>query len=492
MWRATSTVSALLPVARRQRGPTRSCGRCISSRWRELGRRKSLLQVEAVVAPELLRWRRHPSLALDALQECAAHRPDLVNVLLQVIRLHANLDVRHCNAAISSLARKKHWQHALGIFDEMPALAVSPTVVSFNAAISSCERRGLWPMALQFFAAMEARELQPDVISHNAGISACEKGSSWIMACQIFHRMCEVRLSPTNVSYSALITAFQKVAHWTLALASLNEIPDPDVVCYNTTMTACDRGSAWPWALQLFAAAPRATRSASSFAAAMEAAEKGSQWHVNLELLAQMRELQINADAGHYTACISACERAREWQRALQAFEDLPPTADLEELLKVVEACATDHRQEAVSLFRGLRDQQLQPSEATDRAMSEAVGRLRKAEGCQSTTQTFRHGTYRRHFDSIRRVGLLAGGGQGQGFRNHVHFSPCEPGDKRVISGMRSDAQHCVFTVLVSSRGYDCEIAIWIDLKRAIADNVPFYMSPLLAGAGEAWCEGHQ
>lgn len=26
-------------------------------------------QVEAVVAPELLRWRRHPSLALDALQE---------------------------------------------------------------------------------------------------------------------------------------------------------------------------------------------------------------------------------------------------------------------------------------------------------------------------------------------------------------------------------------------------------------------------------------
>eukprot|EP00913_Durusdinium_trenchii_P002553 g2362.t1 len=198
MWRATSTVSALLPVARRQRGPTRSCGRCISSRWRELGRRKSLLQVEAVVAPELLRWRRHPSLALDALQECAAHRPDLVNVLLQVIRLHANLDVRHCNAAISSLARKKHWQHALGIFDEM-------------------------------------------------------------------------------------------------------------------------------------------------------------------------------------------------------------------------------------------------------------LGR---------------HGTYRRHFDSIRRVGLLAGGGQGQGFRNHVHFSPCEPGDKRVISGMR----------------YDCEIAIWIDLKRAIADNVPFYMSPLLAG----------
>lgn len=71
------------------------------------------------------------------------------------------------------------------------------------------------------------------------------------------------------------------------------------------------------------------------------------------------------------------------------------------------------------------------------------------------------HGTYRKHFDSIKQNGLLAGGGQGQGFRNHVHFSAFAPGDKRVISGMR----------------YDCEVAIWIDLKKAIEDEVPFYMS---------------
>lgn len=71
------------------------------------------------------------------------------------------------------------------------------------------------------------------------------------------------------------------------------------------------------------------------------------------------------------------------------------------------------------------------------------------------------HGTYRKHFESIKQNGLLAGGGQGQGFRNHVHFSAFAPGDKRVISGMR----------------YDCEVAIWIDLKKAIEDEVPFYMS---------------
>ena len=71
------------------------------------------------------------------------------------------------------------------------------------------------------------------------------------------------------------------------------------------------------------------------------------------------------------------------------------------------------------------------------------------------------HGTFRKHFESIKSKGLLAGGKQGQGFRNHVHFSSFEPGDERVISGMR----------------YDCEIAIWIDLKKAVEDGVPFYIS---------------
>lgn len=72
------------------------------------------------------------------------------------------------------------------------------------------------------------------------------------------------------------------------------------------------------------------------------------------------------------------------------------------------------------------------------------------------------HGTYRSNYDGILRSGgLLAGGIQGGAFRNHVHFAPRDPGDKRVISGMR----------------YNCEIAIWIDLPKALAAGVPFYIS---------------
>jgi len=72
------------------------------------------------------------------------------------------------------------------------------------------------------------------------------------------------------------------------------------------------------------------------------------------------------------------------------------------------------------------------------------------------------HGTYRRHLESILDNGLKPGGTEGSSFRKHVHFSPFEPGDKRVISGLR----------------YDAEVAIWMDLRAAIEAGVPFYISP--------------
>lgn len=71
------------------------------------------------------------------------------------------------------------------------------------------------------------------------------------------------------------------------------------------------------------------------------------------------------------------------------------------------------------------------------------------------------HGTYSRHWTSILFKGLLAGGLGEKGHRNHIHLSPYDYNDKRVISGMRAD----------------CDIAIYIDLRKAIITGVPFFIS---------------
>ena len=74
------------------------------------------------------------------------------------------------------------------------------------------------------------------------------------------------------------------------------------------------------------------------------------------------------------------------------------------------------------------------------------------------------HGTYYRHWASIRDNGRAAGGIEHAFYRNHIHFSPYAPEGqrgRREISGMRNN----------------CEVAIWIDMRQAIRDGIPFVMS---------------
>jgi 2'-phosphotransferase len=90
----------------------------------------------------------------------------------------------------------------------------------------------------------------------------------------------------------------------------------------------------------------------------------------------------------------------------------------------------------------------------------EKLGRRLRADDSDLPSECV-HGTYSRHLGSILGNGLMAGGRQGPAFRNHVHFQPHAPGDLRVISGMR----------------HDCDIAIWVDLREALRNGIPFFMS---------------
>ena len=69
------------------------------------------------------------------------------------------------------------------------------------------------------------------------------------------------------------------------------------------------------------------------------------------------------------------------------------------------------------------------------------------------------HGTYQYHRRSIEQRGLLAGGLRND--RNHIHFIASLPGRGRVKSGMRDD----------------CDLAVFIDLPRALEDGIPFFRS---------------
>jgi 2'-phosphotransferase len=65
------------------------------------------------------------------------------------------------------------------------------------------------------------------------------------------------------------------------------------------------------------------------------------------------------------------------------------------------------------------------------------------------------HGTYLRHWESIKRQGLSRMN------RQHIHFTTAYLGADTVISGMRSN----------------CQLAIHIDTDKALKDGIKFYKS---------------
>ena len=65
------------------------------------------------------------------------------------------------------------------------------------------------------------------------------------------------------------------------------------------------------------------------------------------------------------------------------------------------------------------------------------------------------HGTSMRAWERIRTHGLS------RMRRRHVHMATGLPGDGEVRSGMRND----------------CEVAVWVDVERGVAEGVPFYVS---------------
>ncbi|XP_062379896.1 tRNA 2'-phosphotransferase 1 isoform X2 [Sardina pilchardus] len=65
------------------------------------------------------------------------------------------------------------------------------------------------------------------------------------------------------------------------------------------------------------------------------------------------------------------------------------------------------------------------------------------------------HGSYLKHWPSIRNQGLSRMG------RTHIHLASGLPGEQGVISGMRKN----------------CDVAIYIDVPKAISDGIPFFWS---------------
>jgi pentatricopeptide repeat domain-containing protein 1 len=132
-----------------------------------------------------------------------------------------------------------------------------------------------------------------------------------------------------NVARTSSISLLQRPS-FTTHLTTMKPV---DIITYNATITACEKGGQWERALELFEEVkkhPRMEPDLYTYSATISACEKGGQRERALELFEEVKKHpRMEPDLYTYSATISACEKGRQWERALELFEEVKKSSNV-------------------------------------------------------------------------------------------------------------------------------------------------------------------
>lgn len=199
----------------------------------------------------------------------------------------------------------------------------------FTAAVHRLALKSAWQEALQVLDDMENVH-PPNMFVHNAVMDACKRGQQWAVAMQLFESLESKRLEADLVTFNIISTGDPFVSWRHMRQQRLQ----PDAVSYVAAVSGYEVEGAWQQALALL----------------MEAIEMDL---ANIILC---------------SAVISACDKGKQWQRALFLLNSLDRKDNLEH---------TQHSQDSQDLQALQALQALQPTVVTFNSAISACGRAR-------------------------------------------------------------------------------------------------------------------
>eukprot|EP00435_Cladocopium_sp_Y103_P072943 s265_g41.t2 len=282
-------------------------------------------------------------------------------------QLLANLIVY--NSLLSACAQSSQWQLAAYLLMTMP----KPDVVSFNSAIA-CRRP---VMARSLLQRMNEETIEATLVTWNSCICSCSEGH-WQLALHLLH-CCMCHLQPDRVTCSAAMNACERGSQWQAAL-EIYTLSRGDVASSNAFISSCTRGTAWPLGLSLAAAvdghATAVTHGSavaacaaggkyllalnllsqhptvSGLGAALDACGSKLAWRHAVEVLRAARSWTLRADVAVWSCAAAAC--AASWSWALRVLEASPDSLALQ--LSVVSTVAkTPQPCVSVKVFQDLQ-----------------------------------------------------------------------------------------------------------------------------------------
>ena len=228
-----------------------------------------------------------------------------------------------CNAIHFShavAASETQWQHAAGLLEGMKHQHLASKITRNNALsvfAESSSANSLWHRVLQH---LDFGSSLGNVVACGTALVACEAAGKWRKALWLCHALPHAVLHPNNVMFGALCSGLR--GRWYLSLDILKHVQSlrlGNAHINSCVLTSCVKAGRWQMALDLGCDWQDVVISS----ACISACEKGKDWGRGLQILQQLRGLHLSPSPVSYGAAINACEACEEWQAAMLLLRDM-------------------------------------------------------------------------------------------------------------------------------------------------------------------------
>eukprot|EP00439_Symbiodinium_sp_Y106_P060337 s3439_g8.t3 len=344
------------------------------------------------------------------------------DVALQLLEPGVVTRAKDGTAVLAAFARHGLWREALALLHSLGGGAGVDTVLC-NACIAVCGKASCWEVAASLLCSMSLYRVSPDVISFGAVLNSLEKdeeaGTFAVLSKRSFIEVAVVReggsrrcqsesklalprfvrdgdeakvadkppagLLELKEDMTSVLTG--KVGEWQRSVRLLSEMANaqvkPNVVVFNSAISACQKGNSEEAALSLLQTLDSASVEPDvvTFNAALSACRR---WAKAKELRSNLRERGLVEDIYTFNSLLSLAERCRRWDFALQLLEEMP-TADLApdvvSFSTTISACEKALRWEmALALLEEMRVRKVTPNAFTFGAAASACEACRQWE----------------------------------------------------------------------------------------------------------------
>ncbi|KAI4299913.1 hypothetical protein L6164_033333 [Bauhinia variegata] len=266
-------------------------------------------------------------------------------------------DCKLYTTLISTCAKSGKVDQMFEVYHKMVNSGVEPNVHTYGALIDGCARAGQVAKAFGAYGIMRSKKVKPDRVVFNALIAACAQSGAVDRAFDVLAEMAaEIQpIDPDDITLGSLMKACTNAGQVEQArdvykmIQQYNIKGTPEL--YTIAINSCSQTGDWEFACSVYSdmTGKGVLPDEMFLSALIDVAGHAGKLDAAFEVIQEARNRGMRIGIMPYCSLMGACSNARNWQKALELYEDLK-SHKLVQTVSVVNALIT-------ALWKGDGDQ---------------------------------------------------------------------------------------------------------------------------------------